>query len=1453
MKKIFLIVSVVAIVAAGGIGSSKENKNSIQIFGDGFRYRLKAPSPIFTYNENSPTIKIESFGLTVAEGYPQLPVKIFKAAIPEKATISLRILDSQVIEFPNIKIAPAPRIILTRRPEDISEKKRFTEESDASDEASSEEFETSYKENEEVYNSLSPYPRSCVRLGKTGFIRHQKYIEIIFHPIIYYPAELRALFFSEVEIEVTFQYLGDIPIDTSLSYTEESTFEKIYSRSFINYEQGKSFRVEAKEELILDDFNQDSFRSSRSSSIYKINISRDGIYRIDYDDIDGTANDLLGEDPRTYKLMNRGVEVPIYVEDEADGTFDDGTADGTADYIEFYGQALTDEPKTLINYDFTGPFPDIYQDNDFTDTNVYFLSAEGPPEERERMPIVDGFPDGTLNPPTDFLDTAHVETNDVFLSLGDNEPWFWGPRIKSTDATNYRDIEVALPGLSSEAHTGEINVRIRGTTSYGSVDPDHTTAVMVNGHLDTRDEQDWDGETIFTHIKTFDQSYLTSPTTTVRVEAMTVPGVFLNEILLDCIDINYYRYFQAESDSLSFFYDNGPNQFDITGFTNDNVSIYEITDKVDSSNVVSATKIINPQITGSYTVSFEVSNHPTLPVDEKRHFIVSSNTVSSILTPDSFVLDTDANLDDTANQADIIVIGTPDTIDDSPDGTLDDLLDFRYDNRGLTSKVVMVEDIYDEFNHGLFDPNAIRTFLNYAHYNWQTPPSYVFIIGDGTYDYKNHYGQAGFKNYVPTPIMYQINSVLGYYSSDNWLACYIGDDQLPDIHLGRISTRSISESNDVLAKIKFYEDNPPLMIWESHSIMITDEGKDGDAAETEEFENVKNRQVDTWLQLPHTYEKIYYAKEPYNGDDYEQCRLDILDAIGDDTADCDGTADCGGAVILNYVGHGTFNRWSDENTIFHTNDVDALSNDNRYPWLIASNCLTGGFHHAYVSITSIGEKFVNQPNAGSIASFAPSGLSYTFIGQQVEDLIFDDIYGPHKERETAIITYHVFDMLHTNGSIIDLQGYTYLGDPVLDLAIPKPEPPTRPWDAYGEHQVVHLNWTRSPDDPNPDPDPDVGYNIYRTTNPIGTYTKTNSSIIKDDYYDDNDVTNMTTYYYTITFQDTEGFESSYSNFNTDCDVDGTDCLKATPENPDPPANPTGFDADDPETGWKLDLSWNANIESDLKGYTIYWGTKSRYDPDFTAYDQSKWVGNSTSHTLTGLENNTVYYLCVTATNTSNRESGYSNEDEEKPDYIPGLKPPKAISDLMVTHPSGTNDLELTWTVPTEDIYGDPETIKEINIYRDIVPDFIPSGSNIIPDSPLSPDTTTYIDVGAYISPQDYYYLVQVIDIDDNPSGMGREVPAAIEDLMVEKSQMTPGNIILSWGEITTDVLGHPTIVDKYILYGRDTKFTREDIKNNLVPVIQDNITTTSIEIIPNAGDRYYSVIVVDNRGIESPY
>jgi len=69
----------------------------------------------------------------------------------------------------------------------------------------------------------------------------------------------------------------------------------------------------------------------------------------------------------------------------------------------------------------------------------------------------------------------------------------------------------------------------------------------------------------------------------------------------------------------------------------------------------------------------------------------------------------------------------------------------------------------------------------------------------------------------------------------------------------------------------------------------------------------------------------------------------------------------------------------------------------------------------------------------------------------------------------------------------------------------------------------------------------------------------------------------------------------------------------------------------------LELAWNANTESDLAGYQVYYGTAPR------DYGDPIDVGNTTSWRLDGLLEGATYYIAVTAYDEYDNESGLSGE------------------------------------------------------------------------------------------------------------------------------------------------------------------------------------------------------------------
>jgi hypothetical protein len=176
--------------------------------------------------------------------------------------------------------------------------------------------------------------------------------------------------------------------------------------------------------------------------------------------------------------------------------------------------------------------------------------------------------------------------------------------------------------------------------------------------------------------------------------------------------------------------------------------------------------------------------------------------------PIKAIRDTTAELTSSQNGADLVIISHKNFLNSAQR-----LADYRAEHNGLRVKVVDVEDIYDEFNFGLINPQAIKDFLKYTYDYWQSPaPSYVIFFGDASWDFKKNLGENVNENFVPS---------YGNPVSDNWFVCFDGsDDVLPDMFVGRIPIETAEQAEIVVDKIIAYE-NTPTGSWKKNVLFIT--------------------------------------------------------------------------------------------------------------------------------------------------------------------------------------------------------------------------------------------------------------------------------------------------------------------------------------------------------------------------------------------------------------------------------------------------------------------------------------------------------------------------------------------------------------------------------------------------------------------------------------------------------
>jgi hypothetical protein len=1392
--------------------------------GERFVFEVSTPALLLSSSPDGATlVRLEGFASRDDRaGAPDLPRHVVRVAIPFGVTPRLEVTAVREDVLRGREPRAVGRELAEMEPDGNVSRRRI------------------FERDPSLFAGTKRYPSEVAWIREEGIYRDQRYVDVVLAPVRFDPAVKGIRVARTYRVAVVFD--GTAATGATAS-PADPRLEDTYRGMFLNYGQGLTFRgapeLEATE------------RSSVAPALlvgprYRIRIRANGIVRLDAARLAGTGFDT--QPLASYKLTNRGVEVPLQVFDQdGDGNFD------PADWVQFYGQALDTEPKAVLSPTVPASFG-IFEARDFSDENVYFLEVEA--GSRSRIGTRAAAPDNSAIA-TSFDAVAHLETDDTWRPLAGNDPWYWKPLnsmpVEGTAVTS-RTQAVPLPGLASATQPARVVVKLRGITEDGPTPSDHKSRITFKNQsgqtLATQDDDGtWDGRTVFTHDFTWtfpgSGATLTQPAQVV-IEARAVSGSvnYMNQFYLDFVEVTYKRTFAAASDKLRFDWPDGSQEFQVTGLTTNTPEVWEVTGQVGGSGVAAPVRLTGGTISGgagNFAVRFHVANDPSIPDGTLRRFVVTAAGGIPGVAPADFTADAVSDLRNTGNQADLIVITHPTTVGAASTTTLNQFLAWKLANQGITSKVVAIQDVYDEFGDGNPGPLAIKNFLSFVMSapGWSSPkPAYVLLLGDGTYDYMHKDLSLPDGNFIPTQIVFKDDPSFGYYASDSVLAAVAGGDATPDLVVGRISTRTDAETQAVLQKLLTYEQSPPAGNWTKHAIFIADRGKNFSTSEEQEWRDTNSAGRDHMKIPPHTQRTMNYWGD-YCGSTPAGCtlpksnllRADIKSAVNG----TDGFSD--GAAMLQYTGHGSFTVWSDDVFFAHgfngLLDVDGLNNGARLPWVIAHNCLTGGFMD--VSNISLGEAWLKRANGGSIAVFAPSGLTDTYYGLDVTDKIWGDLYGAAKERVLGNAVGIATTFVCLQGGAQACQNYTLLGDPSVRMNLPTVAPATSV-TATGANGVVNLAWTASAT-------PLAKYDIWRAEfSPTTGYTRINGDTpFVGTAYADTTVQNARTYFYYVVALDAALFESRVSHFNSDCAISGPDCLKATPLNPNPPPAPV-VQLVDTEIGGRLGASWPAPAP-DIDFYTVKWGTTQGGPYPFSAN-----AGRMTSYSITGLTNGLTYYVVVTATNTSDLSSS-SLEKAAVPTFVRGVRAPDVITTVHVN--KAGPDLQLTWNAVTADIYAKPTTVSTYEVFRGTTPTFTPGPGNKIGQTA----GTTFPDPGANsIAAPAYHYLVRAVDAAGNVGGLGNQLPNGIDVITLSKTPNGLGGytIGISWSPVTTDFDGQPLAIDHYEVYAASFKFTRTDVRNGIVPLVASPVTASWSETAP-AANRYYSVIAVDDRGNKSPF
>lgn len=671
----------------------------------------------------------------------------------------------------------------------------------------------------------------------------------------------------------------------------------------------------------------------------RIGVTADGIVRMTPADLQAAGVNVNSVDPRTFSMSSLGQPVAILVTGEADGRFDAG------DQILFFGEK------------FRGP----EMDQKYTDERVYWLEFGG--VAGPRISSVNVAPTGSGSTPADVLTTLRAEENKEWwtlhsLGMDTEDTWFWG-RIQ-TGPNPGDSAAMDFPFTVPDPAPGQpATLRLEQISRYNSSSTNfyHRTTIAVNGT--SVGTFDWQGKRRIVHTATVPAGVLSGNTTTVRVAAVNrnePPSrvTVSDDIYVNYWELDYRRLFRAWQGRFDFRSESaGTREYAVSNWTTNNVVVWDIT-----------TPTVPKQLTGAavstagggYQVRFRVTE-----AAGQRYWLQQADTFRA---PASVRVRPATNLRAPAGGADAVIV-THSSLRPAADALAE-----WHRSQGRRALVVDVQDAYDEFNHGILHPKAIRAMLQWASSHWTPPaPKYLTLMGDGHWNFKGYNTQQypNPPNLIP-PYLAWADPWQGEVPADMLYGELTGDAS-PEVAVGRIPVNTLDEAWTVVNKIRTYDSGTRRADWQRRALFVSDNNDDTNFTALSD-------EIIGHLPSDITAQRVYLR---VTHPDARAAKDAIRDAIN------------AGVLLVQFNGHGATWRWAHE-VMWSIDGVPNLINGDKLPVVMTFNCLDGYFAHPDAGQSSIAEVMLRRSGGGSILAISPSGLGAAPDQQNLRRILMDVIF-----------------------------------------------------------------------------------------------------------------------------------------------------------------------------------------------------------------------------------------------------------------------------------------------------------------------------------------------------------------------------------------------------------------------------------------------------------------------------
>lgn len=731
----------------------------------------------------------------------------------------------------------------------------------------------------------------------------------------------------------------------------------------------------------------------------KLGVVRDGIYKLRKSDLEASGVITGSLNPKSLKLFLRGKEIPIYVHGENDNSFND------SDYVEFIGRRNYGDTR----YRDIAPVDKPYYEylNIYSDTSIYWLTWNG--SNGIRVDTILSTSGSSFDTTKHYDELIHSEKNVYYdYSYIGNEVRNNNPEILENETWNEGNLNVGSLGIQFSVSNLFPNKPARAFVKLqnfsSSVDQNaHNLALSINTRYPAYDSGFINKYQVKVLKAEFQSTRLANGTNTVTIHSFATLNT-VNTVIRDWYELEYPRYLRTNTDSLSFAFRNVPSQYlsriAITGISSASLSLYKFS-SFDSS-IQKITNYVKSNDTLYFLDTIKTGNY---------YFVLSSIKIKA---PIIFYKKQFANLRSIQNQAEYIAITHPYFL-----SAASSYVSFIASSYNITTKVINISDIYDEFNYGFYSPEPIKEFLKSTQAFWQLPkPKHVFLIGKGTYDFygnkTRYFGVPKTINFVPT---------YGNPVSDIWFVQWDTTGSLiPQMNIGRLPVKNIDEFQHYFSKHQKYV-SKGFDDWNKRYLFfaggnITEPNQIAQTKAVNDF--IINNYVNK-IPTGGNFANFYKTANPVTN-------------FGPYTPEYVKNSIDQGSLFISYIGHSGTQTWDNSIT-----DISQLSNvRDRSPMISDFGCSTGKF--AEPDVNSFSELAVSNIQGQAISYIGNSSLgfeptAYSFPQIFYRTLLVDTSASLGDVHRLAKIKY--LKQFGTNGTYgLIIKTNTLIGDPIVKLPIP---------------------------------------------------------------------------------------------------------------------------------------------------------------------------------------------------------------------------------------------------------------------------------------------------------------------------------------------------------------------------------------------------------------------------------